>query len=122
MRHYGRLPSRLRALRLDHAVLITETFENSPAAKAGIRPGDVIVEMQGEPLGPYDKFLPRLQGFGAGQIVTLKVLRGSENLSIDVTLGRLADNPTKVTTQDGEKTARGLRAHHRSAQPSDICN
>ena len=58
--------------------LITSVKEGSPAAKAGLRRGDVIIELDGKKiLDPGE--LPRMVAFGKiGKTITIKILRKSK--------------------------------------------
>ena len=68
------------ALGLEEPVgaLITSVKEESPAAKAGLRRGDVIIELDGKKiLDPGE--LPRMVAFGKiGKTITIKILRKSK--------------------------------------------
>ena len=56
-----------------------------PAARAGIRPGDVIVSVNGEPVGGVDKL--RAAVAKAGKRVALLIQRGDNRLFVPVELG-----------------------------------
>jgi len=88
-------PEARQAVKLDRArgALVAEIVSGSPAASAGLKPGDVIVAFQGEPIqNPHD-LTRRVAGTPPGSKVTLRVARGSGETSVDVTLGRLKDAP-----------------------------
>jgi serine protease Do len=57
---------------------------NSPAERAGVKPGDVIVGLKGEPVHSNDDLLNLLDASSIGQDATLRVLRGNKNLSLTV--------------------------------------
>jgi serine protease Do len=57
---------------------------NSPAERAGVRPGDVIVGMKGEPVHSNDDLLNLLDVSSIGQDTTLRVLRGNKELPLTV--------------------------------------
>jgi membrane-associated protease RseP (regulator of RpoE activity) len=76
-----------------HAVLVELPSPGSPAERAGLRPGDVILELDGIPVGPLEEFVPALQRIGAGNVATLGLLRGNERLTVNPTLARAADIP-----------------------------
>src|SRR5215217_4103665 len=57
---------------------------NSPAERAGVKPGDVIIGMKGEPVHSNDDLLNLLDESSIGQDVTLRVLRGHKELSLTV--------------------------------------
>jgi serine protease Do len=66
-------------------VLIQEVEDGSPAAHAGLRRGDLIVEAGGSPVTTIDDLYQAVDGLGAGQSLGLKVVRGAEELSVSVT-------------------------------------
>src|SRR5215211_1724413 len=57
---------------------------NSPAERAGVKPGDVIVGMKGEPVRSNDELLNLLDASSIGHDATLRVLRGNRELSLTV--------------------------------------
>jgi regulator of sigma E protease len=62
---------------------IGQVFDNSPAARAGIRTNDVITEINGKPVKQWDEFSGVIVE-GKGEPVDLKIKRGSEILSFHV--------------------------------------
>ena len=66
-------------------------FPGSPAEEAGLRAGDVITELNGAPLGADTDLSMAILPYGAGDTITLTVLRGAQTLELDVTLGQLPD-------------------------------
>lgn len=58
----------------------------SPAENAGITGGDIIVEFKGLPIASDLEFLVALADSDIGDIVSVKVLRGSSTISLTVTL------------------------------------
>src|SRR5215204_2230753 len=57
---------------------------NSPAERAGVKPGDVIIGLKGEPVHSNDDLLNLLDASSIGQDATLRVLRGNKELSLTV--------------------------------------
>src|SRR5918993_604213 len=57
---------------------------NSPAERAGVKPGDVVIGMRGEPVHSNDDLLNLLDASAIGQDTTLRVLRGNRELSLRV--------------------------------------
>src|SRR5829696_1391004 len=57
---------------------------NSPAERAGVKPGDVIIGLKGEPVHSNDDLLNLLDASSIGQDATLRVLRGNRELSLRV--------------------------------------
>ena len=65
----------------DSAVL-----KNSPADKAGLKPGDIIVEVNGEKITSKTLLSDLIQKYNAGDTVKLKIRRGGQVIVIPVTL------------------------------------
>ena len=59
---------------------------DGPAGKAGIKPGDVIVEFDGKPVNEPDDLVVAIRAKSVGDRVSMKVRRGSETISVTVTL------------------------------------
>jgi S1-C subfamily serine protease len=57
---------------------------NSPAERAGVKPGDVITGLKGEPVHSNDDLLNLLDASSIGRDATLRVLRGNKELSLTV--------------------------------------
>src|SRR5215218_4633594 len=57
---------------------------NSPAERAGVKPGDVIIGLKGEPVHSNDDLLNLLDAPSIGQNAKLRVLRGNRELSLRV--------------------------------------
>jgi hypothetical protein len=60
--------------------------EGSPAAKAGLQPGDVILRIDGQPIANLQEYSNLLRTLKPGQTVTVVVRRGEKELSVPVTL------------------------------------
>lgn len=58
---------------------------NSPAAKAGLRAEDIILELNGEKISVEKPLATILQKYGIGDTVTLRVQRGKDLLNIKIT-------------------------------------
>ena len=56
---------------------------NSPAERAGIRPKDLIVGFGDSPIRSTDDLLNRLDGPAINQDVTLRIMRGGRELTLD---------------------------------------
>lgn len=70
-------------------VLIAEVEAGSPAARAGLRPGDIIVGFKGQPVASIDDLHKRLIASEIGVSSPLMILRGTDKLFLLVTPGEL---------------------------------
>src|SRR5215510_4637545 len=85
----GHVARRLRrAVGLPEAegVLIREVAEDSPAARAGLAQGDLIVAAGGRPVGGADDLFDALQAAQGGTI-ELKLVRGTDERTLQVAFG-----------------------------------
>lgn len=71
----------------DRALLVAGVTPESPAAAAGVLVGDVIFEMDGQPVQSAEDLLDLLHGERAGRTVLLRVLRGGILQELTVTIG-----------------------------------
>ena len=66
-------------------VIITGVLQNGPAAQGGIRPGDVIMAVDGNPVRNVSQLLTAVAALKPGTPAPLKVLRGDGAVDISVT-------------------------------------
>ncbi|MFL5601009.1 MAG: S1C family serine protease [Gemmatimonadaceae bacterium] len=69
----------------DAGLLIVSIADASPADRAGMMLGDVLLEANGQPLGRPDDLLDALSSVSGGGAITLKFLRGGVVKSASVT-------------------------------------
>jgi len=74
----------------EHGVLVSGVEENSPAAQAGIRAGDLLLTIDGKPVeGLYAEMLPAiwrtLVDLKAGSPVPMELQRGGEKVQVTIT-------------------------------------
>jgi serine protease Do len=87
-----------RAVGLPEAdgLLIREVGENSPAARAGLARGDLIVAAGGQPVGSVDDLSGALRAAAPGGTLDLTVLRGTEERAVHVVLGQSGEPATEA--------------------------
>lgn len=84
----------------DGHVVIVAPVDNSPAQRAGLHPGDIILKVNGEDVSdlPLEQVVTRILG-PAGTSVTLTIMDPSSNRTRDVTLIRARITLHNVTWQ-----------------------
>jgi S1-C subfamily serine protease len=68
-------------------VIVNEVSRDSAAAKAGLRPGDVIVEFNDAPVGDGNTLRNRVASTPPGTKVNLTIVRKGREQQLSVTLG-----------------------------------
>jgi len=68
--------------------LISEVVNGSPADKAGVRPGDILVAVDDRPVRGSNAMLEIIAGLQPGQNARLKLVRDRKETEIPVTVGR----------------------------------
>ena len=66
-------------------MIITGVLQNGPAAQGGIRPGDVIMAVDGHAVRNVSQLLTAVAALKPGTPAPLKVLRGDGPVDISVT-------------------------------------
>ena len=78
-----------------------------PAAKAGLEPGDVILEFQGKPVQTSDELVQSVINSKPGDTITLTVLRDKQQRTIEVAVASLdllgEVEPVKASPDDGAR-------------------
>ncbi|MGI9301251.1 MAG: DegQ family serine endoprotease [Gammaproteobacteria bacterium] len=88
--------------------LVAEVSADSPAARAGIKPGDIIIEFNGRQVAESGD-LPALVGATpAGKSVDLTVLRNGKERTLQVEIAELEQSPAKVAQAPGRTGKLGV--------------
>ncbi len=69
------------------AAMIVSVDPDGAAGKAGVLLGDIIVSFDGEPIGGLRSLFARLSPESVGKVVELKLVRGGQTASANVTIG-----------------------------------
>ncbi|MBV8842143.1 MAG: M28 family peptidase [Bryobacterales bacterium] len=67
-------------------VRFADVRDGTPAAKAGLKAGDILIEFDGKDIGNLYDFTYALRAHKPGDLVTVKVLRGSQTIEAKVLL------------------------------------
>jgi S1-C subfamily serine protease len=73
---------------LEHSrgAVVDSVQDGTGAADAGLRSGDIIVAVDGEPLATMSELVAEVRGRAPGDTLTLTIVRDGEELEVDVTL------------------------------------
>ncbi len=66
-------------------VIVTGVLQNGPAANAGLRPGDLLLKVAGQPVKNVGELLTQIASLTPGKSAKLEVVRRNQSLTLDVT-------------------------------------
>ena len=97
-------PERAKALNLkeERGVEVAHVQEDSPAAKAGVKEGDVVLEYNGEKVEGVDQFIRLVHETPPGREVKMAVWRNGKNENLTITVG--SRRGTVIETPSGAVT------------------
>ncbi|WP_322047851.1 DegQ family serine endoprotease [Paraburkholderia sp. J67] len=85
-----------------HGALVSSVDANGPAAKAGLKPGDVIVAVNGEQIGDSSDLPALIAGMKPGTKADIQIWRDKGTKDLNATIGSLSDS--KVASNDPQKS------------------
>lgn len=106
-------PDRGPAGRADYeGALVVDVVENSPAAQAGLREGDFVVEINGRYIRSASDLRLEVAQTSPGTEVALGIIRDDEEMTVSATLGNLGDAGPRNRSPavEGEELIPGLMA------------
>jgi serine protease Do len=94
-------------------VLISDVAPNSPAAHAGLKSGDVVLTMKGQPVTGSADLRNRVSEAGPGASVPMTVWRANATIDVTAKLGELpSDQGATSTTDSGKSATSGLEVEN----------
>lgn len=95
-------------LKKAEGVLVSQIVDGSPAEEAGLKSGDVIVEVDGDPVGDASTLRNRISLTAPGTNVHLSIIRGGEAKEVKVVLGALDSGKVGQAEKTAEVANSGL--------------
>ena len=84
----------------DSGVILGDVLPGSPAAQAGLRPGDLVVSLDGKAMENGRQLHVNLYRRLIGDVIALQVLRGGQTLSIAVSMTERSDPFSALSSPD----------------------
>ena len=112
-------------LKKPQGALVASVGENSPADKAGVKAGDIILEFDGKKIDTMRKLPKVVANTKVGKSVQLKIWRNKKSITKRLTLGRLEsseefkEKKTK-TVMKKEEVIKSLKISVREVNDEDI--
>jgi serine protease DegS/serine protease DegQ len=80
--------AKLFGLASEHGVLIYSVLNGSPADKSGVKPGDVLVAVDGREVQAQHEMLGLVAALPPGQVATFRLLRENKAIELEIPVGR----------------------------------
>ncbi len=84
-----------------HGVLIAGIVRGGPADRAGVKPGDILTEVDGKPILDSSAMLNLVAAALPGKAATLKIMRNGAPLTVKLTVGK-RPKPRPRSTEEEE--------------------
>lgn len=78
-------------LKRPRGALVAEVMSGSPAEKAGLKAGDIVLEYEGEDITLSSDLPPMVGRTPVGETASLKVMREGKQITLDVEIGELPE-------------------------------
>jgi len=85
-----------------HGALVSDVTPGSPAAQAGIKSGDIILQMNGQRINDCGELQVKVSLTAPGTLVRLNVLRDGHEHEIDVKLGEMTSTSEHAAAEGEE--------------------
>jgi serine protease Do len=85
-----------------NGALVADVSPNSPAEKAGVKSGDVIVALNGKNIGDTSSLQLAVSDSAPGSAAALKIIRDGKVKTISVTLGELQPRGTRLNSRQSQ--------------------
>ncbi len=95
-------------LKPESGVLVAQVTKNSPAEKAGLKRGDVIVEFDGKPVTKAGPFRNRVALKTPGSKTQIKVLRDGKAKTLTVVIGKLPEKGVLTSKSSQQLSKLGI--------------
>lgn len=104
-------------------VIVSEVFSNSPAAKAGLKDGDIILKINGQKVKDGRMLQSTVAGLPLNQAATLEVLRDNQTLNLRVIIEQQPDEfgtARTTTPSDQEQGKEGVSLGKIGVEVTDL--
>ena len=90
------------SLKQTRGALVADVMKGSPAEKAGLKTGDIIVEFDRKEVKDSADLPTQAARVTPGTTVQIKVLRNGKEVTLPLTVGEMKDNEVVASTQESD--------------------
>src|SRR3989338_5304443 len=85
--------------------LVSSVQEGEPADKAGIKPGDIIIEFDGKEINEVSDLPRTVAVINPGKTVKVKIIRDGKEKDITITVGKMKEDEEAGAVEGKKETA-----------------
>ena len=111
---------KVMGLEADEGVVVDTVQENSPAQKAGLEPGDVIITVAGQKVADFQALASIVGVTRAGTTIPLEVIRDGKRMKVDATLEAITDEELMAGARKGPGKTPGSKEEIKKASPEEV--
>jgi serine protease Do len=89
-------------------ILIAKIIEDSPAEQAGLEQGDILLTLDGEPVGKVAEFRNRIAMMAPETKIKVGLLRDGKDKTLTVTIGKREDDSEISASEPGSAAELGM--------------
>jgi serine protease Do len=112
----GIKPETLRAMGLDHGVILDEVHKGGPADRAGVKPDDIIVGIDGKQVKDGDDLQNRIADMPVGTSTTLNVDRDGKKMEFRI----VVEDRLKVFADDPRVAGENVTPTNDVNKPAEV--
>ncbi|MDP5293138.1 Do family serine endopeptidase [Oceanimonas sp. CHS3-5] len=84
--------------RSQHGAFVSQVLEDSAAAEAGLKAGDIIISLDGKPIRSFGELRAKVATMGADRTVELGLFRDGKEKTLEVTLDHASEQKVAANT------------------------
>jgi serine protease Do len=82
-------------------VLVGDVIEDSPAARAGLKAGDIVLRYNGQPVASANQLRNSVAATPPNTRAEVLIFRNGKQMTLTITVGELEDEPVAVESPEG---------------------
>ncbi len=92
----------------EKGAIVSDVMPDSPAEKAGLRRGDVIIAVNKDKIEGSQELVTKIRGFNSGETISLSVIRQGKQMTLSATLSEVTGSGGEEDASTGSETLKNI--------------